>query len=343
MKRTLLLLPFLLLASCMKPVRVDPIKEINPNETAFVVPLEAGTENQEKLESVEFLKQSQVAAKRIVIPQRERKVGRWDYEIEWIPTVRVLTVNRTPVTRSWITSLAEDPRASNANRDFGVESKDSIGFSVGVNVSAFIEETDAAKYLYYYRGDDLSEVMDRNVRERVHTVLHGEFTSLTLQEAKTAKEAIVTALREDVVAHFKTYGITITSIGLAEGMTFEQPEIQQSINDAYVAEMRVESAKQLTKQQQETNNRVVAEAEGKTKEQAEINKRLLLEAEGQAAAAKKFQEAAEARTALVELEVKKIHAEAEKTKAGKWDGRMPNFMAGGNGGGNFLFQVPANQ
>lgn len=325
------------MVSCMKPVRVDPIKEINPNETAFVVPLEAGTENQEKLESVAFLKDAQVAAKRIVIPQRERKIGRFGYEIEWIPTVRVLTVNRTPVTRSWITSLEEKKNASNAERDFGVESKDSIGFSVGVNVSAFIEEDDAATYLYYYRGDDLSEVMDRNVRERVHTVLHAQFTSLTLQEAKGAKEKIVTALREDVVKHFKTFGITITSIGLAEGMTFEQPEIQASINAAYVAEMKVENFRQEAAQQIEANKKVVAAAEGKVQEQAAINKRLLLEAEGQAAAAKKFQEAAEARTALVELEIKRIKAEAERTKAEKWDGKLPHYSAGG--GEQFLMQI----
>jgi regulator of protease activity HflC (stomatin/prohibitin superfamily) len=321
-KHTIILLALasLGLPSCMKPVRVDPIKEINPNETAFVVPLEAGTENQEKLESVEFLKQSQVAAKRIVIPQRERKIGRFDHNVEWIPTVRVLTVNRTPVTRSWITSLSENPKASNDTRDFGVESKDSIGFSVGVNVSAFIEETDAAKYLYYYRGDDLSEVMDRNVRERVHTVLHGEFTSLTLQESKTAKAAIVEALREDVVKHFKEFGITITSIGLAEGMTFEQPEIQQSINSAYVAEMAVEQAKQ------------------KTAEQNEVNKRLLAQAQGEAAAAKEFAAAAEERIKLVNLDIQKIKAEAERTKAEKWDGKMPQFMTSGEGG-NFLFQI----
>jgi hypothetical protein len=84
----------------MKPVRVDPIEEIEPNETAFVIPLELGTENQAKLESIDFLEKNQVAAKRIVIPQRERKIGRWGHNIEWIPTVRVVTVDRTPVTRS---------------------------------------------------------------------------------------------------------------------------------------------------------------------------------------------------------------------------------------------------
>lgn len=305
--------------SCMRPVRIDPIQEINPNETAFVVPLEVGTEKQEKLESVDFLKQAQVAAKRIIIPQRERQIGRFGHNIEWIPTVRVLTVNRTPVTRSWITSLAEDPKAGIDERDFGVESRDSIGFSVGVNVSAFIEESDAATYLYYYRGDDLSEVMDRNVRERVHTVLHGEFTSLSLQEAKGAKGAIVASLKQDVVEHFKRFGITITSIGLAEGMTFEQPEIQASINGAYVAEMAVELAKQ------------------KTLEQVEINERLLAQAQGEAAAAREFANAAEERTKLVNLEIAKIHAEAEKTKAEKWNGQLPHYQAGG--GEQFLMQI----
>lgn len=306
--------------SCMKPVRVDPIKEVEPNETAFVIPLEYGTENQEKFESIEFLKEKQVAAKRIVIPQRERQIGRFGHQIEWIPSVRVVTVDRTPVTRSWVYDPKEYTQNNgDSTRTFGVESKDSIGFSVGVNISAFVDEPDTATYLYYYRGGDLEKVMDKNVRERVHTVLSREFAARSLQESKTGKNEITAELQKDVAEHFKEYGITITSIGLAEGLNFDQPEIQRAINDAYVAEMAVEQAKQ------------------KTLEQAEINKRLLAQAQGEAAAAREFAAAAEERTKLVNLEIAKIHAEAEKTKAEKWNGQLPHYQAGG--GEQFLMQI----
>jgi enoyl-[acyl-carrier-protein] reductase (NADH) len=303
--------------SC-KPVRVDPIKEIEPNETAFVVPLEIDTSSQEKFESIEFLTQQQVAAKRIIIPQRERKVGRMPWSIEWIPIVRVLTVDRTPVTRNWIYDPKEYDNIGLSQKTFGVESKDSIGFSVGVNVSAYIDERDTATYLYYYRGGDLANVMDQNVREKVHTVLSQEFASRTLQECKVQKAEIRDALVKQVAEHFLKYGITITSIGLAEGLFFEQEEIQQAINDAYVAEMEVEREKQ------------------KTKAQEEINKRLLSLAQGEKAQALEFAAAAEERKKLVDIEIDKMRAEAFLEIAKKWDGKVPHYLGGGE---NFLLNL----
>jgi hypothetical protein len=308
----------LMLSSCMKPVRVDPIKEVEPNETAFVVPLEMGTDQQEKLESIEFLKAQQVAAKRIIIPQRERKIGRFDYEIEWIPTVRVITVNRSPVTRNWIYDPKSYQNVTLSQKTFGVESQDSIGFDVGVNVSAYIEEQDTATYLYYYRGGDLSSVMDQNVREKVHTVLSQEFAARTLQECKTQKNELTKALNQKVAEHFKKFGITITSIGLAEGLVFDQPEIQASINEAYVAEMAVEREKQ------------------KTFAQDEINKRLLSQAQGEKAQALEFAAAAEERKKLVDIEISKLKAEALLEAAKKWDGKVPHYVGGGE---NFLLNL----
>jgi hypothetical protein len=301
----------LALCSCMKPVRVDPIKEIEPNETAFVIPLELGSENQERLESVEYLKANQVAAKRIIIPQRERQIGRMGHQVEWIPTVRVITVDRTPVTRNWIYDPKEYSKDNGTStRTFGVESKDSIGFNVGVNASAYVEEADTAIYLYYYRGGDLKDVMDRNIREKVHTVLSQEFANRTLQDCKTQKNEITTALKEQVAKHFKAYGITITSIGMAEGLVFDQLEIQKAINDAYVAEMLVEQEKQ------------------KTFQQAEVNKRLLSEAQGQKAQAMEFAAAAEERKKLVDIEIQMIKAKALSEAVNKWDGKTPTMITG---------------
>lgn len=303
----------LALVSC-KPVRVDELKDIEPNETAFVIPLETDTSKQEKFESVEFLESQQVAAKRIKIEQRERKVGRWWFSVQWVPTMRVLTVDRTPVTRNWTTDISENKgnRVSLSEKTFGVESKDSIGFSVGVNVSAYIDEKDTATYLYYYRGGDLEKVMDRNVREKVHTVLSQEFASRALEDCKTQKGEIRNALVTQVAEHFKDYGITITSIGLAEGLFFEQEEIQKAINDAYIAEMEVKREAQ------------------KTAAQLEINKRLLSQAQGEKAQAIEFAAAAAEREALVDIEIKRMKAEALLELAQKWDGQTPHFLGGGS-------------
>lgn len=321
MKQTLIAIALTgsILTSC-KPVRVDPMENIEPNETAFVVPLEIDVSSQEKFESVDFLEQQQVAAKRIIIPQRERKIGRMPWSIEWVPTVRVLRVDRTPVTRNWIYDPKEYPENNTTStRTFGVESKDSIGFSVGVNASAYIDEKDTATYLYYYRGGDLAKVMDQNVREKVHTVLSQEFASRTLQQCKLEKAEIRDALVLQVAEHFRDYGITITSIGLAEGLFFEQGEIQQAINDAYVAEMNVVREKQ------------------KTSAQEEINKRLLSQAQGEKAQALEFAAAAEERKKLVDIEIDRMKAEAFLEIAQKWDGKVPYYV--GSGGEQFLMNI----
>lgn len=315
---------FLTVLSSCKPYRVDPLEKVQPNETAFLIPLEDGTENQQKLESVEFLKNQQVAAKQIVVPQRYRQLGRMYWSGEWIPTMRVMRVDRTPVTRSWTSSPMETTRTetlNNSNRVFGVESKDSIGFAVGVNISAHIEESDAPIFLYYYRENNLAEIMDQNVREKVHTALSREFARLTLEESKVEKVQITDNVANEVTEHFKKYGITITSIGLAEGLEFEQPEIQQAINQAYVAEMQVKRRAQEVEEQREVNKRLLEEANGKAA--AELKR-----AEGEKAAAEVFASSAEIREKVVALEVKKLDAETRN----KWDGKLPTTSLGRESG-----------
>jgi len=312
----------LLLVSCGPP-RVEPLKEIEANQTAFVVPLEGTTGDQQKFESIEFLQSQQVATKRIIVPVRKRSLGRMYWSYEWVETQRVIVVDRTPITRSW----TENPRDSQQKRiqasqsTFGVESRDSIGFQVGVNVSAYIEEKDAAKYLYYYRGNSLTSVIDSNIREKVHTVLSREFASRNLQEIKVQKVQITEALQKDVADHFLKYGITITSIGLAEGLDYEQTAIQDAINAAYIAEMAVERQIQEVRKQEE------------------VNKQMILEAQGQQEQARIFAETAEERKKLVALEVEKMRAEALVEAVKRWNGTLPKFMTGGDSGMSFLMPI----
>ena len=55
----------LLVASC-RPYHEEIYVEIQPNETAFLIPLEEGTQdNQMKFESAEYLETMKVAAKRV--------------------------------------------------------------------------------------------------------------------------------------------------------------------------------------------------------------------------------------------------------------------------------------
>lgn len=78
---------------------------IEPNETGFVVPLEGDAAKQGKFQSEAFLRNAQVAALRVTIPTRQRKLGRTIGNREWVRTAAVVKVDRTPITREWTKDL----------------------------------------------------------------------------------------------------------------------------------------------------------------------------------------------------------------------------------------------
>ena len=47
-----------------------------------------------------------------------------------------------------------------------IESKDSVGFSVGFNCTAYIKEGDTAHFLYMYRSKSLAQMMDGDLLYR---------------------------------------------------------------------------------------------------------------------------------------------------------------------------------
>ena len=94
------------------PYKVERAVEVDSNSTAFIIPLEMSTlDGQATVVSKEFLDKHKVSAKRIILNQRARKTGRWWWEYEYIPTERVIQVDRTPVTREWITGETKDGKS----------------------------------------------------------------------------------------------------------------------------------------------------------------------------------------------------------------------------------------
>jgi len=227
---------------CMGPARVEPIQEIGPNETAFLIPMEgASKDGQAKFMSEEFLQANKVAGKRVILPVRERSTGRmwWDYE--YIPTVKVITVDRTPITREW-TGDAKTGTGTK-NEGIAVESKESIGFTCGVTITAAITEDDAAAYLYWYSTKPLAEVIDQNVRGYIQSYLANEFGNKTLDQCRTDKTAVMSALAEKTKEEFKKRGVTILNVGGSEGLTYESKDVQVSIDSAYSASRKLEQAR----------------------------------------------------------------------------------------------------
>jgi hypothetical protein len=325
-------------AGCMKPYDVPEFVEIKPNETAFLIALEGDAKtNQAKFQSVEYLDTVKVATKRVQIPHREISIGRWRTDVKYIPTVKLITVDRIPVTRSW----TQPGTGTNSTKDeaIQVESQDSVGFGIGVTCTAAIEEADAAKFLYNYAGRTLHEIMDSDVRNWIQAFASTNFGNLPLNECQKTKGEIFIACEKEAKEFFKTYGITIRKLGYAEGMTYENKDIQKQIDDAFAAELQKKVAEQ-ERQAQTVRNQQNLELEKNTFEIQTIrNQQDLAIAQNKRAVAEEFAKAAEAQKQIVELEVRKMTAQALVTAAEKWQGGVPSMMVMGQGkdGG---FQMP---
>lgn len=281
------------LCGCVRPYDKPEFVTIEPHQTAFLIPLIGDTSNQASFESEDMLMQAKVAAKEIQIPHRWVQTGRMHWVGEWRATMVLIVVDRSPVTREW--SSIKDIGTSVANQAIYAESSESIGFSAGMNCSAQIySENDAVKFLYCYNNKPLSEIMDTEIRARVESKFVEECASRTLNEILVQKEEIMKSVRDDVVSYFAERGITITVLGMKDGLEYDDTTIQKSINDKFSSEMK------LTTQKNE-NERIISEAEAK----AEAN-RILSES-------------------LTDEVLRQQYYE-------KWDGKLPSVMAGADNG-----------
>jgi len=167
----LVLVAGIMLSGCglIKPYEKPVFVEIQPNQTAFVIPLEGKTSDQGQFQSLDFLQENQVATKRIQIPRTWYKTGRLAGSGEYKEDVRVIVVDRFPETREWLSDTSRG--TSDKAEGFIGESKDSIKFKVGMSATASITEEDASVFLYKYNGKTLQEVMDFEIRNKIGTTL----------------------------------------------------------------------------------------------------------------------------------------------------------------------------
>ncbi|MCA8914326.1 MAG: hypothetical protein KDB90_02855 [Planctomycetes bacterium] len=318
-----LLIPLLLLAGC-GPAKLEQSVEVQPDETAFLINIE-DTDQQGKFKSVEFLEENKVSAARIILPLRERSTGRMWFSYEYIPTARVITVKRTPVTREWTDD--PDTGTSNKSQKLAVESLDSIGFSAGATIMAHITEADAARYLYHFNGVQLEEIIDANIRGYCQKELASRFGQLKLEDCKLQKSRVFEEVEKSTIDKFEPMGITIDYFGASEGLCFDDPKIQEAINKQVQAEADIETAKQEKLAQDERNKTLLAKklaesealtsaAEQDAKAQQVRNQMLIDAAKAQSQAAALKLEQKEALQLEADLYAKKAEADA-KVEAAK--------------------------
>ncbi len=292
---------------CIKPYDKPEFVTIEASQTAFLIPLVGDTSNQGAFESEELLLEAKVATKEIQIPHRWVQTGRKHWRGEWRASAVLIVVERKPVSRSWESGSSA---ADSSNRAIFGETSDNIGIYVGMNCTAMIEEKDAAKFLYRYNNTPLETIIDTDIKKMVEDRFNIETAKYTSTELGAKKGEIVEAVKTYVVDYFKEYGITITVLGLKEGISFENPEIQKALDAKFASEQDL-----VIQQNKNEANLAKAEAEAKA---------MLIAAEAEAEANRILAES------LTEAVLKYLYFQ-------KWNGKLPEYLA--DGGSNVMIGI----
>ena len=145
-------------------------------------------------------------------------------------------------------------------------------------------------------------------------MVEDEFNRATSQykstELHTNKAAIIETVKTNVTAYFKEYGITITVLGIKEGFSFENPEIQEALDAKFASEQDLVI-------QQNKNEAALAKAEAEAEAiiiaaRAEAEA-LRIAAEAEAEANKKISES------LTDEILKKLYYDV-------WNGELPDVV-----------------
>jgi hypothetical protein len=302
----LAILTMFCMTGCVKPYDTPEFVTIEASQTAFLIPLVGDTSNQASFESEEMLKEAKVATKEIRIPHRWVQMGRAHWNGEWRPSATLIVVERKPVSRSWESGNSS---ASSANRAIFGETSDNIGIYVGMNCTAMIEEKDAAKFLYRYNNTSLETIIDTDIKKMVEDRFNIETAKCASTDLGAKKGEIMEAVKDYVVKYFKDYGITITVLGLKEGISFENPEIQKAIDAKFASEQEL-----VIQQNKNEANIAKAEAEAQS---------ILIAAEAQAKANKLLSES------LTDKILTQMYYE-------KWNGVLPHVY----GADGTIIEIP---
>lgn len=343
-----------------KPFDRPEYSEIDTSESAFLIPLEGDTENQSSFQSVQLLDQKKVATKRIQIPHRWNQTGPMPAQGHWLPTVRLVKVDRKPVTREWTQSHKSG--TSSKDEAIAAESRDSINFSIGISCTARIPEDLAALFLYNYPSKSMEEMLDMEVRARVQQVIAEESGKFDLDQLRGKKNEIMTAVKDDIIPFFKAKGIDITTVAMQGGISYENRDIQHAIDEAAKASQLKVVAEAKRESQEVENKTIKLAAEGKAQaarleSQARADADLAraeAEAKGRRmnseAEAEGIRKIAEARAFEVQqmmefsdvyVQLKSIEADNQRWK--QWDGKYPTYyiQLGQDPRGGFFMPPPA--
>lgn len=259
------------LTGCIKPYQKPVFENVETHESAFLIPLVGDTTSQSQFSSEEFLEKNMVATKRVEIPTKWVKTGRFANQGQYMPTAKLVKVDRKAVTREWTDSTTTG--TSSENQGLIAESVESIAFMAKMNCTASIEEKNSAKFLYNYNVKSLAETMDTEIRALVESKFTEECAKLKIEEILLKKAEIMDNVRTYVIDHFASKGITISNLGLKGEFTYLDPSIQESINQRFIAE---NNAKAQEIENETAKKKAIADAEAIKTQASTLNEQIRL-------------------------------------------------------------------
>jgi hypothetical protein len=239
---------------------------ILPNESAFYIPDVGDNKTaQASFMSEEYLKLNKIAAKRFQMPHVKIPKTGWTVD-SYAPAGRLIIVDRMPSTRAWVD--AHDRGTSNKKEGFPCQDNGGLDITVGISIGVAVHEENAPKFLYnfgihevkgnrlgdkpdpavvfqsVYTGRSLSEVMDTNIRDKVHSLVCDEMTLRPLDENNKQAKAIMAHIEEQVKTYLDSVGISLMFIGWADTFSFDA-KVQDALNRKYEAVKNAEIASQM--------------------------------------------------------------------------------------------------
>jgi hypothetical protein len=223
-----------------------------PNESAFWIPdTGANATTQTNMDSEAYLSANKIATKRFTIPHAVLPGSGW-FSGYFVPTGRLIVVDRTPYHREWTKSAARGTQAT--DQSFPCQTSEGLNVTVEIGVAASVAEQNAAKFLYYfgvrpppgdrskpeviftsvYQGRSLEEVMDGVARGKISSLVCAEIGRRTLDKANADINLVMQGVETGATEFMASRGITLDYIGWAGTWEFDAP-VQDAINRRYIS------------------------------------------------------------------------------------------------------------
>jgi len=206
---------------------------------------------------------------------------------------------------------------------------------MGFTCTAFIDEKDAATFLYWYPSGSLATVMDSEMRGRIQQTSAEIAAKYPLDLLRSKKQEIADAVKQDVTRSSSSAASPSPRSACLAAMTYENAAIQKAIDETVIAQqLKVVSEAKFSAQQRE-NDRIELEAkataekyrlEAKGKSDARLAE---AEAEAKASIAKRRPRAKASGwstmpwPAAIRYSCKCASSTWEKSRVERWNGAFP--------------------